>query len=393
VQSLRTSVVHPQAPASFAAVLTFAWGLVKDTLLPGAIGGPWHWYPVAGGSFAVSAAPPALILLSAVVVLAAVATSILMRRMAWRSWAILAVWVVAADVAPIAIGRLTGSTASLLSLETRYVADAMPVFAICLGLAFLPPAGEAPGVQSRIGLMVRDPKISQIRRRAIAILAGVFIFGSIWSVQAYKATVTGAPARDYIANAARALHLIPRGTDVLDWPVPSGIVSPLFGKYANASTVIGDMERRSRSRRLHWISKPIGTIDGLMMFDDTGRMHFAEVYGAYSRPRTRAQGCWPERKGRIVVNFSQPSLSDTWIIRIGYIWPPPARGSIFVHYGSEVRVLPVQPGVHAGYLELTGVAKGIVIDGLGQTRMCVADVEAGWFAPAIGGPTIPPVSH
>src|SRR5215471_1908059 len=41
VTSLRTSTIHPHAPASARSVLTFAWGLVHETVVPGMLGGPW----------------------------------------------------------------------------------------------------------------------------------------------------------------------------------------------------------------------------------------------------------------------------------------------------------------------------------------------------------------
>ncbi len=50
-------------------------------------------------------------------------------------------WVLLADMVPIIIARLNWYPV-LLALDTRYVADAMPVLIICLGLAFLPVASR-----------------------------------------------------------------------------------------------------------------------------------------------------------------------------------------------------------------------------------------------------------
>ena len=137
--SLRTSAIHPQAPTSISATLTFAWGLVRETLLPGAIGGPWQWYPIFGGSYSIGAPPTALLWLATIVVVAVLAISSWRRKVVWRSWAILAAWVVLADMVPVLIGgRLIGWSLGLHKLDTHYLADAAPALAICLGLALCP---------------------------------------------------------------------------------------------------------------------------------------------------------------------------------------------------------------------------------------------------------------
>jgi hypothetical protein len=393
--SLQTSTITPQAP-SFGSAVSFAGGLVKDTLLPGAIGGPWRWWPVGGGSYALSAAPPGLIEFSVVLVAVVVAASVALRRTAWRAWVIFATWFVLADLVPVTIGRLITKYAGIFVLETRYVADAIPALAICLGLAFLPLAWEPQEVRDshlRFRAYVRRPGAIQVRRRAVALLVGIFVFGSIWSAQAYESTTSGATARSYIANGTSALRLVQRGTVVLDWPVPDGIESPLFGKFSGTATVLGELEQGPLAHKIRWIAPVRGTVDGLMMFDDTGRLHFAQVYGVGSPSRAKYQGlrrCWPLRHGRIVVPFVQASSPDAWMLRIGYLWPPGAAGSVIVHFGNETRVLSVKPGVHSGYVPVSGVARNVVLDGLGTTHLCVSDAEAGWLAPALGGPVFPP---
>src|SRR5262249_21399738 len=97
-RSLHTSTTHPAAPASAAAASTFARGLLKDSLVPGALGGPWQWIPVAGGSYSFAAPPFSLMWISALAAAAVIGVSILRRRIAWRAWAMLIVWVVLADM-------------------------------------------------------------------------------------------------------------------------------------------------------------------------------------------------------------------------------------------------------------------------------------------------------
>ena len=63
---------------------------------------------------------------------------------AWRAWAILAGWLIVADIVPVLAGRSSLVPGAVLGLSARYVWDATAILVLCLGLAFMPLAG-APG--------------------------------------------------------------------------------------------------------------------------------------------------------------------------------------------------------------------------------------------------------
>jgi len=383
--SLRTSASRPAAPSSFSHVAAFVTGLARETLLPGLVGGPWRWYTLPGNSFAVAAAPALLIWLAAIIVAIVVGGSIWLRKIAWRSWAILAGWIVLADTLPVVIGRLAGLSAVLLALETRYVADAMPVAAVCLGLAFLPVGGQPQAPAGRERRALPDPAWEQARRPAVAAVVGLFVFGSFWSAQAYESVTTGAPAATYIGNAARAVKLAPRGTPVFNEAVPGNMVEGLFGSYALQSTVIGDVA----PGKLRWIRHPVGTLDGLRMFGPDGRLYHAFVYGAPSLPRPAGRNCWPIKNHQIVVRLFRPGPPFTGILRIGYLWLPKAPGQVTVRYGTTVRGLPVSYGLHTAYVPVTGSASAVVIGDVVDAGLCVGDVEVGNLRPAPFGEVLP----
>ena len=387
--SLRTSTIHPQAPSSAGSVLTFAWALVKETLLPAVFGGPWRWLPLPSGAYALAAPPPALTWLALIAITLVVGASIVRRKIAWRSWAILVGWVVVADMLPVIVGRLNYLPAVTFGLETRYLADAGPVIAICFALAFWPSADRQT---SRHATGRWNPLGQEGDWRMASALFGVFVFGSIWSVQAYENVTTGNVAKSYISNAEQAVKLVPQGTLVLDWPVPGGIVSPLFGRYANASAVIGNMARGKLEGQLHWITHPAGTIDGLKMFGPDGRLYPAKVDGVKSQARPAGQACWPTRQGQIVVRFAAPTSIYAWELRIGYIWGPAAPGFVLVQYGKSAQPLRVTHGLHSAFLPISGSSRTIVVSDLGSRVMCVGDVEAGALGPKLHGAAIPPRS-
>ena len=101
---LSTSSTKPVLPSAGAAG-TFAWHLISQNALPGWLGGPWRWLPNGNTGFAYAAPPTLLIWLSLLVLPGLILAMVATRRKSWRAWAILAGWVVLADMLPIVLGR------------------------------------------------------------------------------------------------------------------------------------------------------------------------------------------------------------------------------------------------------------------------------------------------
>jgi len=381
--SLQTSTSSPLVPHA-SAVLKFSWDVVKDSLLPGAIGGPWQWWTLPGRAYAIANPPAALTWLAFIIAITVVAASLLRRRVSWRAWATFAAWVVVADMLPVIIARLNWYPI-LLALDTRYVADAVPVLAICVGLAFLPvtDGSEASAVPApadpRAGAHERPQPSSAERmwRSTASAVFAVFAVGAIWSAGTYEGATTGQPAASFIASAAETVATVPSGTHILDGAVPDQVKVAANGTHA----VIGVIQ----PGKLKWIERPKGTLDGLRMFGPDGRLYPAWVYGAASGPpRSRRHGCFPERHGQIVVNFYHSSPYLSTVLRVGYIWAPHTAGQIYISYGGSFHALRVEPGLHAAYLPVDGPALGITVTVPSGSRMCIGDAEAG--AP---GPQLP----
>ena len=382
--SLRTSAAHPHAPGSLNGIRTFAWGLLKESFTPAAVGGPWQWLPVADRSYSFAAPPTAQLWLAGAVLVAVIAVSIWLRRTAWRAWAILAGWIALADMLPVVIGRLNAFSPAVLGLETRYLADAIPVLAICLGLAFSPVTGARQARRRRRRHLAEHGLPGQHLRTAAAALVGLFIFGAIWSAQSYQSVTSGSIAASYIGNAARAVRLVPAGTPVFNRAVPGDIVEGLFGSYAMQSKVLGDVA----PGKLRWIARPSGTLDGLTIFSDDGKLHMARVTGAPSLPRPAGQACWPARHGRITVRFWRFSPAYTGIMRIGYL--ASASGLIDVQFGDLTRTLAVERGLHTAYLSVTGSVNYVIVRPGGTSGVCIGDVQAGNLGPDPLGRVLPP---
>ena len=102
--ALQHSTVKPR-PTSLATMLTFSWSLVRQTLVPSLLGGPWNWSQTGYNAIAYTQTTASLVWLSASAGCAIIALSIAVRRQAWRAWAILILWVLIADVVPMLLGR------------------------------------------------------------------------------------------------------------------------------------------------------------------------------------------------------------------------------------------------------------------------------------------------
>ncbi len=396
ILALQASGQSAHAPSSVSAAGGFAWTILKDTLTTGALGGPWRWLPLADQQYALAAPPTATILFSGLVTLAVIGVSIWRRFLAWRAWAILVGWVVCADMLPVIFGRLNAGLQGVLGLETRYLADAACVLAICVGLAFLPVVGAqaseaavTPGQRASGGHRAAVAQANeQNLRYAAAALVAVFLVSSVWSVHTYEnSTPGGAAAKAYIANAKLAVRLAPRGTIVLDQYMPQRLVEGLFGQqHAIESTVIGDLEQGKLAGKFRWITKPAGTIDGLRIFGNDGKLYPAFTAGVSSvqRKGTGFKSCWPERKGRVVVWFKNTTNVYDWMLHIAYIWGSPTT-TITVRYGGVPHQLTVRQGVHNGYLGVSGDVTSFAVTGLGANHICIAGADAGQLV-AFGTP-------
>lgn len=382
LSALRTSSAQPGSPGSYRNALGFMSSLVRQTFIPGAVGGPWQWF--SHDAFAYSAPPTGLTWLSWLVAAGVIVGSIWNRRYAWRAWAILAGWVLIADMLPAIVGRIR-VYGTLLGLETRYLADAAPVLAVCVALAFWPVLGRRDGRRLRR----QSALSSQLAPTVSAALVGAFVFGSLWSAQAYENVTTSAPARNYIANARAALAAAPRGTVILDEPVPSPVMTAaIFGQYGYASKIIGEISRDEPLSRLRWVHRPYGTIEHLLAFGLDGRLRNVALLGAGSPWLPSGRKCWPTSRGGIVVPLPTVTTHGrTWTLRIGYFaW---AAYPVTVGFGGQSQQLLLRPGLHYAYLPVAGRASGVAVTGLGQRQLCVANAAVGVPLPSNSGPAIP----
>jgi hypothetical protein len=389
------STSPPGAPGSLSRVVSFASTLLGSTLLPGALGGPWRW-SVLGEGYPQASPPAALQQLSWAVALLVVVASCACRARAWRAWVILLGWIAVADVVPVAVGRLaTFVPAALLGLQARYVTDAVAVLALCLGLAFLPLAGEQGASQIRLPPAVTarpaawsGPGAARSARAATAAALAAFLVGSFWSLQALEGMTNAKAARSYIATARAAVAGAPRGTLIVDRPTPAMIMEPVFfWRRGYTSHVMGALALSYPGKHLTWAATPHGVIRNPMIFDGHGQLRPAVVAGLASGPPPPGQRCWSVSAAGTSIPLHGSLYRWSWTVRLDYAGP---ATTLAMRFGGKWAVAELPAGAHAVYVPLLGAGNGITIGLLGPwPGGCLTGVTVGTWQPARSGLAIP----
>jgi hypothetical protein len=438
---LGSSTTPPSAPGPAGRVISFVSTLIGTTLVPGALGGPWRW-AVIGDGYAQASPPAALQQLSWGLALLIVVISCVYRVRAWRAWAIIVGWIVVADVFPVVIGRLGVAQPGLLGLQARYVTDAVAVLALCLGLAFLPLAGEQDGYRFRLPARAapgdrealgdegheealddegheealgdeeasRDEEapgdvapgdaapgspvpvlrpVTPAARNATVLLLAIFLAGSFWSLQALEGITSTQAARSYIATARIAVAKAPRDALIVDGPTPAFIMDPyLFYPTGYTSRVIGAIARGYPAKDLAWTTSPHGSIARtLMIFDAQGRLRPAALAGVASGP-PRGRRCWKLTGAGTAIPLPRPLYRWSWIVRVDYSGPATV---LMVGFGGNQAQAALPAGAHAFYVHLAaGSGKTVTVSQLSPApAQCLAGVTVGTWQPSPSGRPLP----
>jgi hypothetical protein len=381
LSSLRSSPLR--LPLASSAV-TFGWHLLLDTFVPAAFGGPWRWAPAAGVPsgwvlYAFAAAPAVLVGLSWVLAALVVMASLWYRKRAWPAWIILLGWLVVADIAPIALARLA-AYGTPLAAQTGYVADAAPVLAICLAIAYLPLRGEADAY--RAALPHGRPTTA-----VTSALAALFLTGSLWSAVAYRDELQPQKTRSYLATAGAALAVMPADTAIYPTALPGQMASTLFGQLASLQNTLAPLADQVADQHFRWTKAPTGVVSPFVIFDAQGRLHQAAVQGPHTLPFSRKAAC-VLTAGGMRLSLSGNVYPLPFLMQIGYYSARPV--TLAVSFGGHQYqiTLPASELAYA-YLPVQGPGNNVVITPVTpDPKMCLGTVTVGNVQPS---PTATPL--
>ncbi|WP_248963531.1 hypothetical protein [Sphaerisporangium perillae] len=259
--------------------------LLGRTLPAGLVGGPLSWSPVpsTGGM----AHPSTLLVAAAWAVLAVVvAATLLYRFRAARAWVIFVVYVVAVDAIPTVIAR--GTALGLVGAETRYVADAVVVFALCLGAALLPLRDEPDAYRRSVPAGSAVPLVA-------GLTVGAFLVMSVVSIENYRQTLSGDRVRAYLDNVRASLAKAPAGTVIFSRAVPESIVLSWNGNRRLSHHLLAPLAPPAIRAKMR-VPEPS---EHAMVFDDSGRLVPVSVAPAFAQVPPPKKKCLPTLEGAV----------------------------------------------------------------------------------------------
>ncbi len=259
--------------------------LLGRTLPAGAVGGPLTWGPVptTGGM----ADPSTLLVAAAWVALAVlVVATLVFRRRAARAWLVVAAYLVVVDAVPTVIAR--GTALGLVGAETRYVADAVVVFAVCLGLALLPLRDEPGPYRRAVPAGTVIPLVA-------GLAAGAYLTMSVVSIENFRQTLSGDHVRWYLGNVRTALAKAPADTVIFSRAVPESIVLSWNGNRRLSHHLLAPLASPALRARMR-VPEPS---DHAVVFDDEGRLVPVSVAPSFAQVPPPGEKCLPMLEGAV----------------------------------------------------------------------------------------------
>jgi hypothetical protein len=339
--------------------------LLGETFPTGAVGGPLRWGGLTSTGGLADPVPATVIAAWALIALLVVTTCVYRRR-AWRAWAILAAYVVVADAIPTTIARATAW--DLVGAETRYVADAAVLFALCLALAWQPVEGEGDDARRR--------PVPGTLSLGGGVLTAVYVAVSLASINAFGDTLSGDKIRGYLENARASLAIAAPDAVIYDRPVPPEIVLPWNGPRRLTSYVLAplaDPETRERMREPRPSAEPY-------VFDSTGKLVLVGRVAPFF-DAVKGRRCYPATQVFPAQSFGGPGM----VVAMAYISPQPVQVVVDLGGTQRAATLPAT-GVLGSlyYVPHDGAGKGMRITaagGQGQA-FCLRAVAFGEPGPA-----------
>lgn len=351
-------------------VVGFAGRLLGQTFPLYFLGGPWKWV-ASGENYGTPHPGNGQVALGVLAVAAVIGLSVRYRRVAYRAWLILLGYLLVADVAPVVFGRVP-RLGGFLGVESRYVADAAPVLAICLTLAFVALAGE------------KEPYVRPLPSGALlpglaGLAAGAVAIASVWCLNAYEKRLGGTHGRTFLANAERELARTPDPHRVFPTFVPTQMMDAAFGPDRTSTTVLAPLLTPAQRDAL---DHPRPTQHPLV-FDAKGRLRRGAVFGTTGTLPPDGSGCWKLATAMPVqITLAKPLRVAGYTVAIGYLANRPARVEVRYGKGAPVR-FRVTPKYGRVVFAVRGGGQILYTDKLTKPgRVCVTDISVGYAVPA-----------
>jgi len=349
--------------------------MLRRTVLPGLVGGPWTWEPI-GWVDSLAAPHAALQLVAAGLVVAFVAGTTKRRVNAYRAWLLAGLYLLLEFVV-LLITRVQVTGVAAIGAEYRYFTDFALVAALAVGLSTLRTRPE-----------LGRPVLGRIRPLTSSALAGTlhvptaaaFAIGLLAASAAYSAYTFGErwtanEGRAYLANARQATGQLGPDAVIYDGPVPSEVVWRLLWPANLPTNLLGPvgleaapLDTGMSTRRLFELSKE-------------GRLQDSQVSGPVSRPGP-APGCgWSVGTGPTRIPLDSAVFAWNWVVQLDLVTP--TATTLTVRAGETSAEVAIAAGQRRLYVAVAGAVDAVTVSReAGGQDVCVKSLVVGLPQPA-----------
>lgn len=329
--------------------------------LPGLIGGPWS----GDGAFTTLNANPNNVTLASTTALWAMIVGVSL----WRSWKAVRAWVwfgaqLLADLMLLVIFR--GDAAAGIAMDSRYLADLVPVAAISVGWAFMPERMVDLSAQRTKAMATSEAQAIGAAQWRIPLVmtAAIALCASSWvTVQTMSERLANSFSRNYVVGLDRAIRADPT-QPVLEGNAPS--IAVFFGSSKEVADAMGI--------NVNWAS--VGS--DLKMVDGIGRLRPVTVAdNAWVKRGDRKDCGWLLETGReLSIDLPASFALEFQILKIGVLSGSARSIALSVVGGPSATVRPV--GLATVVMKTDGSARKVTMRLVGSgPPVCISDVSLG----------------
>lgn len=378
---------HPGQGAGIVQLVMESFG---RAVLPGLLGGPWTWVQI-GYAGALADPSPFAAAVAVVVTTGVVVATCLLRRHAWRGWA-LALGYALLNLVLLVVSR-AAFIGPVIADEYRYVTDLALVAALGLGLATIPLAGRWHGVtatrlepRESVRSWLQGPSVRELVAElprpglpagALAVVVALAA-SATWSTLAYDRYWRVNPARPYVQTARAELSGAGSEPVLAEGYVPPEVAWALLGRYATVGELLSPLPHPPRTLA----DGPAS--DTLWMLDARGRLQRAAVSGFDAKAGPDKECGWRLGQEAVRIPMRRETLPFSWTLRIGYL--ASRATSAVVTVNGKATTVPFHAGVGAVFLGVQGAVSEIAVSPVADegVTVCTDDVVVGAPVP-VGG--------
>jgi hypothetical protein len=339
---------------------------ITHGIVPGLVGGPWHWDRWAPAS--PWATPPPSVMALGWLALAAVLTLSLVRKQRIGPvWLTAAGYAVACQV-PIYLMRSSKLTALELAQTLRYLPDLVVVLALLAAIGLSAPNRST------------GPRWLDASGRRAVVTAGfavLFVVSSLYSTATFLTSWRDNPTQAYLrtARASLAAAHADSAAPILDQEVDPLILQRVAYPQNLASHLFALLRDRPEFAT---------ATTQLRMFDSSGRLIPARVTWIRSIKPGPMPRCGyfaqPDKPARMVLDG--PLLPADWTVELNYLANSEGSMTISLPEGPGVKV-PVRPGLNRVFARLPGAGDAITVRAnTAALALCIASGPVGFLGPA-----------